>query len=349
MPTPGTAHSAVAAVPPCIPLTDIERALELQFGIGGNFAPLVSERDQNFHLRSAAGPEYVVKVTSSAEPAIVSAFHIEALLHLETIETPRVPRITRTLNGQTSGDIQHAGESYRLRVVSFLAGMPMAGVRVDQGMARDFGRALAALDIGLHGFSHEGERPVLLWDLQRAAELRGLLDHIVDPNIRLSVDRALRDFETVVKPKLGSLRCQVIHGDANPGNVLTDFCRHRVTGFIDFGDMVRAPLVFDVAIAAAYLRTEDNDLLDLIAPFVDAYNTTKPLENVEMALLFDLVRARLATTITLLFWRMGARHHDDPYRKKTLDEEAAAIDFLDALDALGRAEFLIRLEREIRL
>ena len=345
---PGTAHTALAAEPPCIPLSDIERAVELQFGIGGNFSPLVSERDQNFHLRTAAGPEYVVKVTSLAEPAVVSAFQVAALLHLETIEAPRVPKVVRTLNGQASGDIQHAGKNYRLRVVSFLAGVPMASVRMDRKMARDFGEALAGLDIGLHEFSHEGERPVLLWDLQRAAELRELLDHIDDPITRRSVTHALHDFETVVKPKLGTLRRQVIHGDANPGNVLTDPCSHRVTGFIDFGDMLRAPLVFDVAIAAAYLRTEDTDPLDLIAPFVDAYNATKPLEDIEMALLFDLARARLATTITLLFWRIGVRHHDDPYRKKTLEEEAGAIHFLDALDALGRAQFSSRLERAVR-
>ena len=343
----GLAHAAVAAEPPCIPLTDIQRAVRRQYDIDGDFSPLVSERDQNFQLRSAAGHDYVVKVTSSAEPAIVSEFHIATLLHLGGIETPRVPKIIRTLDNHTSGDIQHAGRNYRLRVVTYLEGVPMASVCMNQKIARDFGGALANLDIGLHGFSHEGERPELLWDLQRAAELRELLDHIDDTNIRRSVTHTLHDFETVVKPKLGTLRRQVIHGDANPGNVLTDPRSHCVTGFIDFGDTVRAPLVFDVAIAAAYLRTADTDPLDLIAPFVDAYNSTKPLEDVEMALLFDLVRARLATTITLLFWRMAARHHDDPYRRKTLDAEAGAIHFLDALDALGRAEFSSRLERAV--
>jgi Ser/Thr protein kinase RdoA (MazF antagonist) len=343
----GLAHAAVAAEPPSIPLNDIQCAVRRQYGIDGDFSPLVSERDQNFHLKSTAGHEYVVKVTSSAEPAIVSEFHIAALLHLETIETPRVPKIVRTLEKQTSGDIRYAGKNHMLRVVSYLEGAPMASVCMDQKMASDFGAALAGLDIGFLGFSHEGECPVLLWDLQRATELRELLDHIDDPNVRRSVTHALHDFQTLVTPMLGKLRCQVIHGDANPGNVLTDPRSHRVTGFIDFGDMVRAPLVFDVAIAAAYLRTEDTDPLDLIAPFVVAYNTARPLKDVEMTLLFDLVRARLATTITLLFWRMAARHHDDPYRKKTRDEEAGAIHFLDALDALGRAEFSTRMKRAL--
>lgn len=344
----GLAHATVAAEPPDVPLVDIERAVEQQFGISGEYSPLVSERDQNFQLKSTTGREYMVKVTSSAEPAIVSEFHIAALLHLEVIERPRVPKIVMTLDGQTSGEIQYAEKDHRLRVVSYLAGKPMASVCMDRNLAIDFGTALAGLDVGLQGFSHEGERPVLLWDLQRAAELGELLGHIDDSTIRRTVTHALRDFEATVKPQLATLRHQVIHGDANPGNVLTDPRSHRIEGFIDFGDMVRAPLVFDVAIAAAYLRTVDSDPLELIAPFVSAYNASKPLEASEMALLFDLVRARLATTITLLFWRMAARHHDDPYRTKTLDEEAGAIRFLDVLDVLGKAEFSKRLEREIR-
>ncbi len=63
----------------------------------------------------------------------------------------------------------------------------------------------------------------------------------------------------------------------------------------------------------------------------------------EVALLFDLLRARLATTIVLLFWRLSARHDQDAYRQKTLDEEAGAARFLAALDAFGRAQFADRL------
>jgi Ser/Thr protein kinase RdoA (MazF antagonist) len=52
------------------------------------------------------------------------------------------------------------------------------------------------------------------------------------------------------------LRAQVIHSDANPENVLVAGKR---LGFIDFGDAIKAPLVFDVAIAASYMRVFDGD------------------------------------------------------------------------------------------
>jgi Ser/Thr protein kinase RdoA (MazF antagonist) len=343
MSLPETAHSAVSAQPPLIPVTAIEHAVQRQYGLCGDYSPLVSERDQNFHLRATGGAEYVVKVTSLAEVPIVSEFQIAALQHLEQVSGVRVPRVLRTLDGQVWGSIKYGKKEYKLRIVTYLAGDLLASASMDPDLVHDFGAKLATLDRGLHGFTHEGEQPLLLWDLQRAAELKDLLDHIEDPVIREPVSRAIDDFEMLVSPELGGLRSQVIHGDANPENVILDPSGHQVAGFIDFGDMVRAPLVFDVAIAAAYLRAPDTDALQLIGPFIAAYHAVNPLSDTELALLFDLVRARLATTITLLYWRLCARDDDDLYRQKTLDQEAGAICFLRALDKLGRAGFSKRL------
>ncbi|NNF39759.1 MAG: phosphotransferase, partial [Woeseiaceae bacterium] len=142
-----------------------------------------------------------------------------------------------------------------------------------------------------------------------------------------------------VAPQIKALRTQVIHGDANPENILVAPSRRSVSGFIDFGDMLRAPLVFDVAIAAAYLRGDAANALDLIVPFVSGFHAALPLTEAELQLLYDLVRARLAATVTLLYWRLGARAHDDPYRQKTLQGEADAGRFLAVLDGLGRPGF----------
>jgi len=347
MSSPQKAHTAVSAEPPRVPVAEIELAVEQQFGFSGRYLPLVSERDQNFRLKASGGAEYVVKVTSAAEPRPVSEFQIAALRHLETVGTVPVPRVVAALDGRHSGRIEYAGKSHMLRLVSYLAGEPLTSVPVHADTARDIGGSLARLDLGLDGFSHDGENPVLLWDLQRAGELRGLLDRIDSPAIRGSVLGAIDDYDQRVLPELSSLHKQVIHGDANPENILVDPLSGRVSGFIDFGDMVRAPLVFDVAIAASYLRASEPDALELIAPFVAGYHAVRPLSAAELALLFDLVRVRLATTITLLYWRLDARPHDDPYREKTLKQESDAIAFLTVLDELGRAAFLRELQRAV--
>ena len=105
--------------------------------------------------------------------------------------------------------------------------------------------------------------------------------------------------------------------------------------------------MFDVAIAASYLRADSPDPLQLIVPFVAGYTAVTPLQDNEIAILFDLVRARLSTTITLLYWRLAARDEQDPYRQKTLQLESGASDFLHALDGLGRAPFTARIRQSL--
>ncbi len=339
------AFASVAANPPAIAEERVRNAVTEQFGLDGEYTPLVSERDQNFQLATPSGRQYVVKVTSAAEEAVVSDFHLASLLHLEAVGAGYTPRVVRTSAGDSAGRIESDGETHVLRVVSYLEGTPLAAVAIDAGISREFGTRLASLDTALQGFRHPGERPLLLWDLQRAVELRALLHHIDSESTARSVARAIDDFESNVIPQLASLRHQVIHGDANPENILLDESR-RVSGFIDFSDSTYAPLIFDAAIAASYLRSAEP--LALIMPFVAAFHAVSPIRTDEIGVFFDLVRARLATTISILYWRLAERDAGDAYRDKTLQTEGGASRFLDALDALGRDEFVKGLEKVTR-
>ena len=101
-----------------------------------------------------------------------------------------------------------------------------------------------------------------------------------------------------------------------------------VSGFIDFGDALKAPRIIEVATAAAYLRAGGENPLKFIEAFVKGYHQRSPLSETELNLLFDLIRTRLAMTLIILYWRLTARDEDDPYRQKTLDNESNAFEFL---------------------
>ncbi len=335
-----TSLSAIAVAPPMADPADVAAQVRAEFGLAGDFVSLVSERDQNFRLTTRDGPRFVVKVTSSLEESAVTDFQIEALLHLECEPSLPLPRVVRTIKGESSASIDVGGTACRLRVVEFVEGQPLVDLDVSPDLAGRFGNALATLDCALEGFSHPGQTPLLLWDMQRTGEVRHLLDFIADETLRNRVETVIDDFDVRIAPGMDNLRAQVIHSDANPENVL--LCDGGI-GFIDFGDMMRAPVVFEVAIAASYLRAADP--LELVVPFVAAYHDTLPLQKGELRLLFDLVRARLATSITLLFWRLREREADDEYRNKLLATEKDAIAFLIALDELGRERFLAAFDQ----
>jgi len=335
---------SIAEPPPDASEIEVSDLLIREYGLQGKLTPLVSERDQNFRLDAADGRQFVVKIANGAEPAQITDFQIQALLHLEASAcTVAVPKLVRTRTAEASSTITTAHASNILRVVSYVPGRPFEETVPGPGLAYSLGQCLAELDRALGDFSHAGESQVLLWDMQRASELRDLMAHVSDPELQAMVNACLDDFEERALPLFPALRSQVIHNDLNPGNILiTDTEPATVAGIIDFGDMLHAPLVVDVAIAAAYLRSTDDDTLAATQALIAGFGSIVPLEHPERELLFDLIRMRLATTITILYWRKSARSEEDAYLKKALRERSSER-FLRHLNRISRQGFADRV------
>lgn len=325
---------STASVPPSFEAVAVASAVKEQYGLAGEYAELVSERDQNFKLTTKNGDCYVVKIVGAAEDIAVTDFQVAALLHLEKKRFMGVPRIVRTVSGQGRGTILAAdGTMSCLRLVTWLSGELLAARSRSEALAMQLGHHLADLNRALEDFDHKGDRQVLLWDTLRAADLSELSGHISDASIRQRVVAVLDDFAARVLPALAILPHQVIHNDVNPENVLLDESG-AVSGVIDFGDMMRAPRIIELSTAASYQRSKNP--LQYILPLVMAYCSRNPLKAQELGQLYDLIRTRLAITLTILYWRLSARRPGDPYREKTLAIEQDAYDFLVALEALGR-------------
>jgi len=328
--------AAIAELPPDYDIAAVRRLLLDEYGLEGRTSNLVSERDQNLAVTTAAGERFVLKITSAAEDPRATEFQVSALLHLEGKSLDvGVPRIRRTIAGAATTSI----DEHPVRLVGYVPGSLMSEAALSPELASRFGVRLAQLGAALRDYERAESGQPLLWDMRRAPELRDIVAHIDDVAMQELVDEVLDEFERVAKPAFTALRQQVIHNDANPANVLVDAAASDVTGFIDFGDMILAPLVIDIAVAAAYLRAETGNELRLIAPFISAYHAVTPLRDSELALLYTLVRTRLATTIAILYWRLADRAPSDPYRQQSLESEADAGAFLQALSKMGREEF----------
>lgn len=317
-----------------------------KFELRGELQSLISERDQNFRVVTPGQERFVFKIANRSEPRDSTDFQIKALLHLEAkgCEVP-TPCIRRAVNGDDSATIGEGDDEHICRVVSFLNGELLSEVNTTPELARHFGECAAQLDIALFDFEHRGQAQSLLWDLQRASELRDILGHIGDAAMRDAATTCLDDFDTRVAPVLPGLRHQVVHSDLHGDNVLAK--SNKIAGVIDFGDMLYAPLVIEVAVAAAYLRPaqDEPNLLALVGPFVAAYHSLLPLADEELALLFDLIRARLVATISILCWRAATRGADDEYSSQNLSGESDAEAYFLRLNSLGRDEFAHQLKK----
>jgi len=96
--------------------------------------------------------------------------------------------------------------------------------------------------------------------------------------------------------------------------------------------------VVKIANSAEPAQSTDFQIQALVAGF----DSIVPLEDRECELLFDLIRMRLATTITILHWRKSARSEEDAYLKKALRERSSEH-FLRTINGIARRGFADRV------
>ncbi len=280
---------------------------------------LPSDRDQNF-LLTAPTAQFVLKIAGQAEQPDVLDFQNQAIAHLRRHDhlADLLPDVRPALNGELMPTVTAVdGQKYLARLVTYLPGVPLAKVNPHTpDLLHDFGRVLGEVDAALQEFGHPAMDRYLHWDLTRAADtISRHCHHLGNPARRALVERHLADFVAHVAPRLPELRRSVIHSDGNDYNVLvTPDARQprRIAGLIDFGDMVYACTVFDLAIAAAYVMMDKPDPLAAAAHLVAGYHAALPLTDLELELLYPLILARLSTSVVMSAYQQTL-HPDDPY------------------------------------
>lgn len=335
-------HADLLAAPvPDLTAAEAEAIARGVYGLPVHAEPLAGERDRNFALRDPGGERYVLKLGNPTESEAVIAFQSEALMHLERVapDLP-VPRLLRTRDGAALYRPDGAAGGRIIRVLTFVPGKSLHEVPSTPRLRRGIADLLGKLDLALGDFSHPASRHDLMWNLSRAGMVRGLLHHLPSDSLPL-VARRLDRFEAEVAPHMAALRAQVIHNDMNPQNIVVHPDRpEEVAGIFDFGDMLHAPLVNDLATATAYQLMRGPDPLEVMAEMAASYCARLPLRRSELGLLPDLVATRLMLSYCISAWR-ATLHPDN--RTYILRASAAALSGLTWLDRLDPARARDRL------
>jgi Ser/Thr protein kinase RdoA (MazF antagonist) len=315
---------------PQVPAAALAALAATHWGLTGTLVPLTSERDQNHRLDTAQG-SFVLKLANPAEPAALTEFQTLALIHAARhapdLPTPRVipARDGRTIIPTPDG---------ALRLLSWLLGTPLAHLPRSPALAAAIGSALGRIDAALASFHHPAADHHLLWDIRNAADLTPLLPALPDdlkPRIAGFLDR----FRRQTAPALACLPRQVIHGDFNPHNLLSDAVDPtRLAGILDFGDMTLSHRVCDLAVAASYL-IDPADPPRLLIPLTRAYHAANPLTGQEIRLLPELITARLVTTLAITAWRAARYPGNAAYILRNAPTSRAGLDALTDAEALA--------------
>ncbi len=348
MPDSGNLHQLMAlkSDPPVISRDDVNRLTLQQYGLEGRFQSLAGERDANFLIHVDDGRKLILKFSHAAEDPAVLDFQCQALLHIEAQDPGLpVPRVYPTLNGDNFQTVEfEGGEQLILRAQTCIDGAPFSDQPPDLATLRQTGMLAARLDLALREFSHPAACQQLAWDLVNAGQLLPCTSTIVDTGVRDLVEQILRHFTTVVVPKLTRLRAQVIHADLHFGNMHTGTAKDSpISGIVDFGDMLKAPLVVEVCTALAEVATYYSEPLPAMASLLAGYESILPLQAGEYDVLQSCTMTRLAITYVIFSWRLADQGSLSPIYDGFEETFAKAI---RTLHLLSQKEFLSAIQTE---
>ena len=304
------------------------------YGLQATARTLPGEYDENFHLSAADGRAFVLKVMHPARERAFIELQCKALVHLaERAPQLPLPRVMPSREDQLFAEITSGDGAKRLVwLLSYLPGTVLAEVRPHAPeLLHDLGRFLGEMDAALESFEHPAAHRELKWDSARAGWIKKFVSEIEDAERRALVETFLRLYEDEVVPRLPRLRRSVIYGDANDYNVLVSEAwpqPRKIVGVIDFGDLHHGLTVSEAAIAAAYAMLGESEPLKAAAEVVAGYHGAFPLTEDELALLFPLMTARLAVSVT-----------NSAHRKKVKPDDAyVTVSEAPAWEALERLE-----------
>lgn len=314
--------SILNSPPPAFDEAASRALLRQHWGIDGALDRLTSERDLNWRVTTPAG-RFVLKFANAAEDPEITRFQTLALRHVAARDPGLpVPRVIAALSG---ADEVILPSGNLMRVLSYVEGRPMHLAPPSAGLRRSIGAMSGRLTRALAGFAHPAADHVLQWDIKQASGLRALLPAVTDAGLRDLCTGWIDHFDAVVRPALAALPWQVVHADLNPHNVLVDPADEtRVSGVLDFGDMVRTPRICDLAVAASYVIDPDAALASL-AEVAAAHDTELPLLPAERALLPALTAIRMVTTIAIASHRAARWPDNAPYILRNLPTARAGL------------------------
>lgn len=329
----------VSAVPP----DQAERIARDKYGLKGSVEWLWGEKDSNYRLTLDDGTEYLLKILNPAENPAMTSMHSQALLHVEAAD-PGIPiqRIIRTLDGDADFRMtDDDGGGRGVRMVTFVPGASQRSQLHSPLQRHRIGVFLARMQKALESFTHEAAHHRITWDMKHAAGIRDLLTAFTDQARRDRLERAMDDFEGLIVPNISALPAQIIHNDFNMENILvSETDPDTITGIIDFGDMVHAPVLFDVAVGAAYQMGTADDPVGAMCDFLKGYSTIKKLTSPEIDLLYSAIVTRMIMRLAIPEWR--AKLFPENQELYTRNSPTVWKQF-ERLDAISRADATARL------
>ncbi|MEC8145524.1 MAG: aminotransferase class III-fold pyridoxal phosphate-dependent enzyme [Pseudomonadota bacterium] len=318
--------------------------LQAHYGLGGELERLDGEFDLNIAVRTGGCLDAVLKVMRpDCDPGLVG-MQVEALDHLaSTIPDLPVPRVIRRHDAAASAAVSGPSGAERIAwVISAIDGMPLGAMRPHpSALIHEIGHTLGRMAEAMKGFDHPALERGFKWHPLRPHWAFSHVVEILDEDLKVMINTYFQKFEESIESEILELKSQAVHCDGNDYNLLVSpsLDGPSLSGVIDFGDMVRAPAVCDLATAAAYMVLDKPRPMEALTALVGGYAAARPMTAREIEMVFPLMMVRLGVSLVNSLI-MAREHPDDLY---VTVSQAPAIAFLKQALGWNRREVAMRL------
>jgi Ser/Thr protein kinase RdoA (MazF antagonist) len=309
----------------------VHDCLAEHYGIEGRLQRLGGE-NLNFRMDLPSGERRVLKIVDETIPPEVVEMENLAIEHASRaeigLEFPIIMK-NNTGNLETRIKIRKNGIQ-RARLLTFLDGINFENVTdISIELLENLGKSVAMFDRAMESFDHHAAHRSHQWNLAEAGRHRAKVALVEGADRRELLHWAYDAWERQAAPRWSELPRQFIHGDLNRGNVVVS--EDRVVGLLDFGDSCCNPAVCELAICLAYIMLGYSRPFEAAARVAAAYGAERPLSDIEQAVLYPLVCARLAVSVSIA----AERKQLEPDHPNWFGSERLAWEVLPALKARG--------------
>ena len=304
---------------PSFSATQAERIARERYGRRGSARELTSERDQNFLIDDAERGPIVLKIANDLEERGLLEAQQQVLARLAQTIVP-APRVICTESGEALIEVNGAdGRRHFAWAIMPLSGVLLAELPYRSPLLlEELGRMIGALNAALRDVRHPAFEREFHWDLTHAATpVSAARDQIKDLALGKAIDVILERVARYVAPNRDRLPRSVIHNDLNDHNILVAPSAEehasrltrveRITGVIDYGDMLYGWRIADLAIAAAYVMLDAPEPLAVLSALVRGARRECQYDDAELESLFALAGLRLALSAAIASDQQRAR------------------------------------------
>lgn len=280
---------------------------------------LPGETDHNVHVVDRGGREFVLKVAHDSDrTALTERSVVLEELSVHHPELP-IPRVVKAVDGASVVDVgDPAGAVAQL--LTWLPGQSLKAYGApSRALLTDVGAATGRLGAAMDKLRSAPVSQVHYWDLANAGRvIEECLPTVADGDLARDIARAGEMWPSVAD-RYRELPAGLAHHDLNVFNILVSpgDGRAHVSGIIDFGDMMHAARVSDLAILLSSIMRLSDQPLEALGTVTAAYNLECPLSEDEVDLAYPLAVIRTAV-VAATTARMDAEgSHGDPRHRSS--------------------------------